>query len=100
MRRCGIERRAIWREDAFVMEHSFFTDHYEALLIGAHIVLVAGVIFFMALSTTFQIGLLVASALFLIVMMHSGESNEPPCGAAIGRERIARPRPGFEMDKI
>jgi hypothetical protein len=73
------------------MEHTFFTDHYEILLIVGHIALMAGVIFFMALSKTFETGLLVASALFLTVMLHSSDKDEPPCGASVEREGIVRP---------
>jgi len=73
------------------MEHNFFTDHYKLLLFATLIALMAGVIFFMALSTTFQIGLLVASALFLLVMMLSSDEDEPPCGASVEREGIVRP---------
>jgi len=74
-------------------EHDFVTDHYEVFLIASNIALMAMVIFFMALSTTFQIVLLIASALSLVFMLHSNQSGEPPCGAPIEIEGIARPRP-------
>lgn len=73
------------------MEHNFFTDHYKLLLFLTLFAITAGVIFFMALPTTFQIGLLAASALFLLVMMLSSDEDEPPCGAAVQREGIVRP---------
>jgi hypothetical protein len=79
--------------------HDFFSDHYEVMLIASNIALMAMVIFFMALSTAFQIVLLIASALSLAFMLRSGRSDEPPCGASIGFEGIARPRPGFELRK-
>jgi hypothetical protein len=79
-------------------EHDFFTDHYGFFLIASNIGLMATVIFFMALSTAFQITLLVASALFLVFLLHSNRSEEPPCGAPIGLEGIARPRPGSPKD--
>ena len=46
---------------------NFFTGHYEFFLIAAYIALMAMVIFFLALSTGFQIGLLIASALVLVL---------------------------------
>jgi len=80
-------------------KHGFFADHYEVILIASNIALMAMVIFFLALSTTFQIVLLIASALSLAFMLRSGRSDEPPCGASMGFEGIARPRPGFESRK-
>jgi len=81
------------------MERDFFKDHYDFFLIVSHIALMAMVIFFMALSTRFQIGLLALSTLTLVFMLHSSQSEEPPCGAPIGIEGIARPRPGPELAK-
>jgi hypothetical protein len=78
-------------------QHDFFTDHYEFFLIASNIGLMAMVIFFLALSVAFQINLVVASALFLVFLFHSNRSEEPPCGAPIEFEGIARPRPGFEQ---
>jgi hypothetical protein len=83
----------------FMKERGFFTDHYEVFLIVSNVALMAMVIFFMALSTRFQIGLLALSALILVFMLHSSRSQEPPCGAPIGIEGIARPRPGLELTK-
>jgi hypothetical protein len=80
-------------------ERDFFADHYEVFLIISNIALMAMVIFFMALSTRFQIGLLTLSAVILAFMLHSSRSKEPPCGAPIGIEGIARPRPGLELTK-
>jgi hypothetical protein len=80
-------------------EHDFFTDHYDVFLIASNIGLMAIVIFFMALSVVFQISLFVASALFLVFLLHSNQSKEPPCGATLELEGIARPRPGFEPHK-
>jgi hypothetical protein len=77
-------------------EHDFFTDHYEFFIVASNTGLMAIVIFFMALSVAFQISLLVASALFLVLLLHSNRSGEPPCGAPIELEGIARPRPGSE----
>jgi hypothetical protein len=79
-------------------EHGFLSDHYEVFLIASNIALMAMVIFFMALSIIFQISLLVASALFLVFMLHSNR-EEPPCGAPIEFEGIARPRPSFVPSK-
>ena len=80
-------------------ERDFFADHYEVFLIISNIALMAMVIFFMALSTRFQIGLLTLSAVILAFMLHSSRSKEPPCGAPIGIEGIARPRPELELTK-
>ena len=80
-------------------KHGFFADHYGVFLIGSHIALMAMVIFFMALSTTFQIALLIASAVVLVFMLRSSQSDEPPCGESIGFEGIARPRPEVELRK-
>jgi hypothetical protein len=80
-------------------EHDFFTDHYELFLIASNIGLMAIVIFFLALSVTFQISLFVASALFLVFLLHSNRSEEPPCGAPIEFEGTVRSRPGFEPHK-
>ena len=78
-------------------KHDFLTDHYEVFLIASNIALMAMVIFAMNLHRTFQIGLLIASALFLVFVLHASGYEEPPCGAPIGLEGIARPRPGFEL---
>ncbi len=67
-------------------EHNFVTDHWTAFLILAHVALMALVIFCLALPTSLQVGLLIAAALFLIVMLGSRERGEPPCGGAIGHE--------------
>jgi hypothetical protein len=80
-------------------EHGVFTDHYESLLILSNIALMAMVIFFLALSTTFQICLLIVSALFLVFLLRSHQGDEPPCGAPIGLEGIARPRAGVGLSK-
>jgi hypothetical protein len=76
--------------------HDFFTDHYPILLVVAYIALMAMVIFFLAIPTGLQIGLFIASALVLLWMLHQRGSEDPPCGANIGAESIARPRPGYE----
>jgi len=67
-------------------EHNFVTDHWAAFQIIALIALIAAVIFCLALPTSLQVGLLIAAALFLIVMLGSRERGEPPCGGAIGHE--------------
>jgi membrane protein implicated in regulation of membrane protease activity len=79
--------------------HNFLTDHFEVFLIAAYIALMAMVIFFLALTTGFQIGLFIASALILVWMLHQHRSDEPPCGSNIGGEGIARPMPGHEVPK-
>jgi hypothetical protein len=76
---------------------NFFTGHYEFFLIAAYIALMAMVIFFLALSTGFQIGLLIASALVLIWMLREHRADEPPCGSNIGGEGIDRPRVGHSI---
>jgi hypothetical protein len=48
-------------------KHDYFTDHFEVFLIASNIALMAIVILFMALSTTFRLGLLIASALSLVI---------------------------------
>jgi hypothetical protein len=80
--------------------HNFVLDHYQFFLIGAYIALMAMVIFFMALSTGFQIGLLVASGLVLGWMLRQRWTDEPPCGANIGAESIARPRHGYQPPRF
>jgi len=80
-------------------KHAFVTDHYEVFLIASNIALMAMVIFAMNLHRAFQIGLLIASALFLVFMLHSNRYEEPPCGAPIGLEGIARPRPGLKLPR-
>ncbi|HXY79098.1 MAG TPA: hypothetical protein VEI08_00530 [Candidatus Bathyarchaeia archaeon] len=67
-------------------EHNFVTDHWAAFQIVALIALIAVVIFCLALPTSLQVGLLIAAALFLIVMLGSRERGEPPCGGSIGHE--------------
>jgi hypothetical protein len=50
-----------------MQKHDYFTDHFEVFLIASNIALMAMVILFMALSPTFQLGLLIASALSLVI---------------------------------
>jgi hypothetical protein len=69
--------------------------HYEVMLTASHIALMAGFIFMMHLSRAVQIGSFIASALVFGWIFHMRGSGEPPCGADIGSEAIARPRPGF-----
>lgn len=77
------------------MERAFFTRYYGFMLTASHIALMAGFIFMMHLSSTVQIGFLIASGLAFGWMFHLRGSHEPPCGADIGSEAIARPRPEF-----
>ena len=78
------------------MKKSLFVSHYEFLLIASHTALMAGFIFLMHLARSVQLSLLIASGLVFGWAFHSRGSDEPPCGADIGSEAIARPRPGFE----
>lgn len=73
------------------------TEHYEILLIVVYILLMAMVIFFLAIPKGLQIGLVVASALVLIWMLHQHWADEPPCGSNIGGEGIDRPRAGHSI---
>ena len=77
------------------MGKAFIPRYYEAMLTASHIALMAGFIFMMHLSRAVQIGSLIASGLVFGWIFHMRASDEPPCGADIGSEAIARPRPGF-----
>jgi hypothetical protein len=69
--------------------------YYQPALITANVAVVAVFVFVMHLPTVFQISLLIASALVFGSILRSRDSSEPPCGADLGGEAIARPRPGF-----
>ena len=77
------------------MERHFAIDHYEFILDAWYIVLLAGLIFFLNISTGVQIGLLIASAVALIWALHTG-ANEAPCGSEVSGEPVARSKGSFQ----
>jgi hypothetical protein len=77
------------------MGRAFFSRYYGFTLTASHIILMAGFIFMMHLSRAVQVGSLIVSGLLFGWIFHLRASHEPPCGADIGSEAIARPRPGF-----
>jgi len=77
------------------MERHFLADHYEFILDAWHIILLAGIIFFLNISKGVQVGLLIASAVALIWALHTG-TNEAPCGSEVSGEPVARSKGGFQ----
>jgi MFS superfamily sulfate permease-like transporter len=78
------------------MERHFFRDHYEFVLDAWHIALLACLIFFMNLFKGVQIGLVIACSLVLVWIFHSRGTDEPPCGAGVSGEPVARRKAGFD----
>jgi MFS superfamily sulfate permease-like transporter len=74
----------------------FFTRHYEIVLDVFYIAVLAFLIFFMHLFKGVQIGLVIACALVLAGILHSGGTDERPCGADVSGEPVARRRGGFD----
>lgn len=78
------------------MERHFALDHYEFILDVWYIALLAMLIFFLNLSKDVQIGLLIASAVALIWVLHTGrEPHDAPCGSEVNGEPVSRGKGGF-----
>jgi hypothetical protein len=78
------------------MERHFVLDHYEFILDVWYIALLAMVIFFLNLSKSVQIGLLIACGVAMIWALHTGGgAEEPPCGSEVSGEPVARSKGGF-----
>lgn len=76
---------------------TLFTERYQLILITLYTLLMAMVIFFLAIPRALQIGLLLASVLVLVWMLNHQFAEEPPCGTNIGAEAIDRPRAGHSI---
>jgi MFS superfamily sulfate permease-like transporter len=74
----------------------FFKRHYEFELDVFYIALLAFLIFFMHLFRGVQIGLVIASALVLVWILHARDTDDRPCGADVSGEPVARHRGGFD----
>jgi hypothetical protein len=70
---------------------SFFTKHYEFITDLGCIIMVAIVIFPMALSVVFKICALVVAALLFGWLVHPADQSAPLCGRDINAEAVTRP---------
>ncbi|MGC2332751.1 MAG: hypothetical protein WA581_14950 [Candidatus Acidiferrales bacterium] len=74
----------------------FLVRHYEIELDVFYIALLVLLIFFMHLFTGVQIGLVIACALVIAVILHSRGTDDRPCGADVSGEPVARHRGSFD----
>jgi hypothetical protein len=72
-----------------------FAEHYGAIVVTSYTLLMAMVIFFMAMPLSAQITLLIISTVGFVVMMRPTPQDQP-MGAAVEVEGVARPRPGLD----
>jgi hypothetical protein len=73
-----------------------FTEHYGVIVVTAYTVLMAMVIFFMAIPVSVRIPLLVISAAAFALIMRPAKPPEPPMGTSTDLEGLSRPRPGLD----
>jgi hypothetical protein len=76
-------------------ERGFFADHYEVFLMISNIALMAMVIFFMVLSTRFQIGLLTLSAVILALCSIPLGARSRRVARPLGSKESLDPGPGW-----
>jgi len=80
-------------------EKHFFTEHYGTIVVTAYTLVIAMVIFFLAIPWKVQLLLLVVSVAVFILIMRTGAPNEPPLGTGATSEGIVRPRPKLGSEK-
>jgi hypothetical protein len=74
-----------------------FVRYYPVFLVVSHIAVIALFIFLMKLPREVQIGFLILAGLDAAWAFHYRKNDDdPPCGAAVGDEPIARQRPRSE----
>jgi MFS superfamily sulfate permease-like transporter len=74
----------------------FLVRHYELELDVFYIAVLAFLIFFLNLFRGVQIGLVIATAVVLVWILHSRDGDDRPCGADVSGEPVARHRGSFD----
>jgi hypothetical protein len=77
-------------------ERRFFTEHYGAIVVASYTLLMAMVIFVLAMPLSLKIALLVISVAVFGVTMRSAKPHEPPMGAAEEVVGVKRPPSGLD----
>lgn len=79
-----------------MQDRHVFTGHYGAIVVTAYTLLMAMVIFFMAIPVSLRILLLVISAAAFALIMRPVKPQEPPMGIGSDLEGVSRPRPRLD----
>jgi hypothetical protein len=77
-------------------DRNFISKHYAAIVVASYSLLMAMVIFFMAIPLSVQLLLLVVSTAVFAVAMGPEQPDDPPMGTSEDLEGIERPRPASE----
>jgi hypothetical protein len=79
------------------VEKNFFVRNYRVILEVWFIAVIAFVIFFMHFARAVQIGSLIVAAALFIWIFSAGNPDDPPAGAEVSGEPVARSRGGFQV---